>query len=125
MRKLQNALLGILLFSLPGCANSRLRKDFNGMLKSNWPARTSPFAQKCDKAGEKLADGVNQVGKKLDDSPIDEGCGSAQDAAEIGSDKLASASKDALDQTSDKLEETKESAKEQTKKCWDWIAPKT
>lgn len=103
MRKCQIALISALLFSLTGCANSRLRKDFVAMFKSDWPAQQSPFARKCDRAGQKLADGVNQVGSKFDDGPVQERSGKAVDAAKSSLDKTEDKAKSCLDWTKEKI----------------------
>lgn len=98
MRLLQYAALGLIFFSLSGCAHSRLRKDFVGMFKSDWPQRQSPFAQKCDNAGKSLASGVDKAAAKLDGQPLKEGSQKAKE----GVDQTAGSAKEKFDETKDK-----------------------
>lgn len=125
MRKLQIAVISAFLFSLPGCSNSRLRKDFVATFKSDWPAHCSPFAKKCEKAGEKLADGVNKVGAKFDDAPIEERCGHEADKLSNNARDFTDKAKDKSVSVADSAKDGLKQAKDEDKSCFKWLRTKS
>lgn len=123
MPRFQTLIISALLITLPGCANSRLRKDCVGFLKTPFVGQ-SPFAKKCSKVGDKVGDSVNKVGAKLDDIPLEERCGSALDDVKVQERNVEKSVSDTAQQAGSQAKGAKEQCKDEAGSCLDWAKKK-